>query len=268
MHRVLFGQPRQALRSLRWYNRATVQQFSVQSALRQQASSKGWSHSSSNHSDYEYREKQSASSKSVYFLSKLPPSVILLLIFLPGTIILYNTNDTFKHTTLAGQRCARCAQAFVANVTDYKITLARNYANDDDKWDSLSRCHKRCAERVLAVLKSNGGVFIKLGQHISSVALLPLEWTGTMRPLQDQCNPSSIDDVNRILKVATGKSADELFASFEPNPIGVASLAQVHIAHDKSTGQKVAVKVQHPGLDEYAEIDIRTVQLISKGIKK
>ncbi|TIB93814.1 ABC1-domain-containing protein [Wallemia mellicola] len=268
MHRVLFGQPRQALRSLRWYNRTTVQQFSVQSALRQQASSKRWSHSSSNHSDYEYREKQSASSKSVYFLSKLPPSVILLLIFLPGTIILYNTNDTFKHTTLAGQRCARCAQAFVANVTDYKITLARNYANDDDKWDSLSRCHKRCAERVLAVLKSNGGVFIKLGQHISSVALLPLEWTGTMRPLQDQCNPSSIDDVNRILKVATGKSADELFASFEPNPIGVASLAQVHIAHDKSTGQKVAVKVQHPGLDEYAEIDIRTVQLISKGIKK
>lgn len=264
MQRVLFSQARQSIRGLRCNNTQIATRIPTRSLLRHQAEFRRWS--SSTHHDK--REEQKTSSKSIHFLSKLPTSVILLLIFLPSTVILYNASDTFKHTTLAGQRCARCAQAFVANVTDYKLTLGRNYATDDEKWDSLSGCHKRCAERVLTVLKANGGVFIKLGQHISSVALLPLEWTSTMRPLQDQCNPSSIDDVNKILKNATGKSTEELFTTFDPNPIGVASLAQVHIANDRSTGQKVAVKVQHPGLDEYAEIDIKTVQLISKGIKK
>ena len=203
-----------------------------------------------------------------FSITKLPPSLLLLLILLPSSFILYNVNDSFKHTVLASERCARCAQAFVTNSVDYKLTLAKSYSSDDEKWNALSRCHKRCAERVLAVLKSNGGVFIKLGQHISSVALLPLEWTSTMRPLQDQCNPSSLEDVQKLLLDATGKSTGELFSSFDPEPIGVASLAQVHIAYDRNSGQKVAVKVQHPGLDEYAEIDIKTVQLISKAIKK
>ncbi|TIB57611.1 hypothetical protein E3P78_04151 [Wallemia ichthyophaga] len=256
MQRVLFNQAKQSLRGLKCSNTRAASKTSAHNFLRHQAPLRRWS--STHHNRHEKRE----------FLSKLPTSIIVLLIFLPSSFILYNTSDTFKHTSLAAQRCARCAQAFVANATDYKLTLGRTYASDDEKWDSLAGCHKRCAERVLNVLKANGGVFIKLGQHISSVALLPLEWTSTMRPLQDQCNPSSIDDVNKILKIATGKSTEELFTTFDPTPIGVASLAQVHVANDKSTGQKVAVKVQHPGLDEYAEIDIKTVQLISKGIKK
>ncbi|TIA87990.1 hypothetical protein E3P99_02851 [Wallemia hederae] len=279
MQRVLFSPARQALRGLRCGHVPVSTAINSRALLRHQAEFRRWSstgstsgsnkRSSDEHKhEQEQEQEQSTSSKSLHFLSKLPRSVILLLVLLPSTVILYNASDTFKHTTLAGQRCARCAQAFVANVTDYKLTLGRSYATEDDKWDSLARCHKRCAERVLTVLKANGGVFIKLGQHISSVALLPLEWTSTMRPLQDQCNPSSIEDVNRILKLATGKDTDELFTEFNPTPIGVASLAQVHIASDKSSGQKVAVKVQHPGLDEYAEIDIKTVQLISKAIKK
>lgn len=30
----------------------------------------------------------------------------------------------------------------------------------------LKACHKRCAERTLKVLEKNGGIFIKLGQHL------------------------------------------------------------------------------------------------------
>jgi aarF domain-containing kinase len=88
------------------------------------------------------------------------------------------------------------------------------------------------------------GIFIKLGQHISSLMVLPVEWTSTMRPLQDKCEPTPIEEVDSLFLSDMGASTSDLFSSFEPVPIGVASLAQVHLAVDRKTGQEVAVKVK------------------------
>lgn len=68
-----------------------------------------------------------------------------------------------------------------------------------------------------------------------------------MRPLQDQCFPSPLSDLERLFQQETGKSMAEAFDEFDPNPIGVASLAQVHRAKDK-LGRPVAVKLMHPDL--------------------
>lgn len=38
--------------------------------------------------------------------------------------------------------------------------------DDDEREAVLKACHKRCAERTLKVLEKNGGIFIKLGQHL------------------------------------------------------------------------------------------------------
>lgn len=50
----------------------------------------------------------------------------------------------------------------------YRTTLnARDTIEDaDEKRQVLKACHKRCAERTLKVLEKNGGIFIKLGQHL------------------------------------------------------------------------------------------------------
>lgn len=53
----------------------------------------------------------------------------------------------------------------------------------------------------------------------------------------------------------TGMPLDTVFEEFSPRPIGVASLAQVHTAIHKATGMNVAVKIQHPGLQEFAAIE-------------
>lgn len=54
----------------------------------------------------------------------------------------------------------------------------------------------------------------------------------------------------------TGKKLEDYFSEFAAEPIGAASFAQVHIARLKGSDEKVAVKVQHPGLDEWAALDM------------
>ncbi|KAG8848428.1 hypothetical protein FRB96_001214 [Tulasnella sp. 330] len=175
-----------------------------------------------------------------------------------SSTIAYNTYDPFRHVVLAVDRISRCIIAVAIGAADYKRTFAEDYATMDARMEAYSGCHLRSAKRLLKALQTNGGIFIKLGQHISSVHLLPVEWTSTMRPLQDQCYPTPYEDMDEMFIADTGESIEERFLEFDPQPIGVASLAQVHIGRSRKTGKKVAVKLQHPYLEEFANIDMVT----------
>ncbi|KAJ2782381.1 hypothetical protein H4R18_002314 [Coemansia javaensis] len=126
-----------------------------------------------------------------------------------------------------------------------------------------SAVHLRAAERIRRALMRNGGVYIKLGQHISALEhVLPAEWCRTMQALQDQNTPSALADVARVIEADTGQSVGQLFSAFDAEPLGVASLAQVHRAVLRETGEPVAVKVQHPMVRAYSDIDIATVSVL------
>ncbi|KZO98931.1 ABC1-domain-containing protein [Calocera viscosa TUFC12733] len=194
------------------------------------------------------------------------PPFIFLVLTLTG-VTLYYTYEPFRHTALAMKRCSVFGIAVVASVIDYKWTLNSAYYTPEEMFDAYSRCHKRSALRVLEALQRNGGIYIKLGQHVSSVRLLPTEWTGTMRPLQDQCPSTPIEEVEALFLADTGRTLNQLFTSFDPEPVGVASLAQVHMAVDRETGRKVAVKIQHPHLEEFAAVDIKTTMFAMDWVK-
>lgn len=160
----------------------------------------------------------------------------------------------------------------IANVSSnhsYRVTLKQESASPEEHDANIRACHKRCAERTLRVLEKNGSIFIKLGQHLSSMGyLLPAEWTTTFIPLQDKCPVSSIESIGEMFVQDTGQTIDELFTSFEPEPTGAASLAQVHIATLKETGQKVAVKVQHPALAEWVPLDLALTRFTFSMLKR
>ena len=82
-----------------------------------------------------------------------------------------------------------------------------------------------------------------MGQHMASLVMLPVEWTSTMRPLQDQCEPTPYEDVETLFLKDMGAPISELFDEFDPTPVGVASLAQVHIGRHRKSGRQIAVKV-------------------------
>ncbi|KAL4785774.1 ABC1 family-domain-containing protein [Aspergillus varians] len=188
-----------------------------------------------------------------------------------GTILVgaVTFSDDARHIYRAAQRTGRVVGTLAVCINDYRVTLKQETATPEERSEAIRACHKRCADRTLRVLEKNGSIFIKLGQHLSSMGyLLPLEWTTTFIPLQDRCPVSSLESIESVFVADTGKRIDELFDSFEPTPIGAASLAQVHIGTLKETGQKVAVKVQHPALAEWAPLDLALTRFTFSMLKR
>ncbi|ODN79431.1 hypothetical protein L202_03415 [Cryptococcus amylolentus CBS 6039] len=192
--------------------------------------------------------------------------------------LLYYTYPPFRHSLIAVVRCARVMEAVTADVLDYKkvfavegqlAALGRELTEEEveQKRQERRECHTRSAKRMLAALDKNSGIYVKLGQHVAAVQVLPKEWTETMRPLQDQCFPTPLTKTDDMLREDLGKGINDLFTDFDPNPIGVASLAQVHRAVDKRSGKPVAVKVQHAALQEFAAVDMATVNFAIRFVK-
>jgi len=181
--------------------------------------------------------------------------------------VAYQNYQPFRHTVLAAARCSRVAQAAIVGAVDYKQTFARAYASEEQRYQAYSECHTRSAKRVLEALLANGGVFIKLGQHMASLIVLPAEWSSTMRPLQDKCDPTPYEELKGLFLSDMGQSIDDIFEEFDPVPLGVASLAQVHVGRHRETGKEVAVKLQHPHLAEFCDIDMAMVEVTLGWIK-
>lgn len=179
--------------------------------------------------------------------------------------------DEVRSSYDAAERAGRVGSALVVCINDYRKTLNKRENIDDEaeKKRLLEECHKRCAERTLKVLEKNGGIFIKLGQHLSAMNyLLPYEWTSTFVPLQDKCPVSSLESIEQMYRADTGRDLWDYFSEFSSQPIGAASLAQVHLATIKETGQRVAVKVQHPGLQQWAPLDLTLTRLTFSSLKR
>lgn len=120
-----------------------------------------------------------------------------------------------------------------------------------------SRIHRKAANRLLQLCHDNRGVYIKVGQHIANLDyLVPHEYIQVLSALFDNNPRTTYADVRRIIQQDFGKDPSELWDHFEPEPIASASLAQVHVAYDKVTGEKIAVKVQHYGLRETCAGDL------------
>ena len=98
--------------------------------------------------------------------------------------------------------------------------------------------------------------------------LLPSEWTTTFIPLQDKCPVSTFASIEGMFRKDTGQELWDVFSEFAEEPIGAASLAQVHLATLRDSGRKVAVKVQHPDLEAFAPLDLALTKYTFSTLKR
>ncbi|HWN45527.1 MAG TPA: AarF/UbiB family protein [Thermoanaerobaculia bacterium] len=119
----------------------------------------------------------------------------------------------------------------------------------------------RIARRYRVLAGEMGGVLIKLGQFLSvRVDLLPTEVTRELAGLQDEVPPERFEDIVHQIEGDFGRPLAEIFSWVSPEPVGAASLAQVHPARLLS-GEPVVVKVLRPGIDVLVETDLAAARL-------
>ncbi len=132
---------------------------------------------------------------------------------------------------------------------------------------ALRETHLRNARRIERTIIELQGLFIKVGQLISIMTnFLPEEFRRELEGLQDAVPPRPYADIEARLREELGRKPAELFAQFETRPIASASIGQVHIARLEN-GQKVAVKVQYPHIEEVVRRDLLTLRRIFRIIE-
>ncbi|HUR63026.1 MAG TPA: AarF/UbiB family protein, partial [Candidatus Thermoplasmatota archaeon] len=97
--------------------------------------------------------------------------------------------------------------------------------------------------------------------------LVPKEYVEEFQKLYDQTPPSPPEEVRRVLREQLGRGPEAVFAQFDPVPIASASIGQVHrgILAD---GAKVAIKVQHVGIEERMVLDFEILKGLVTFIEK
>jgi ubiquinone biosynthesis protein len=132
----------------------------------------------------------------------------------------------------------------------------------------LPRAEGHPALRLRLALEDLGPVFVKFGQILSTRRdLLPPDFAVPLRDLQDRVTPFPGAESRAIVERALGMPLAEAFASFEPEPLASASVAQVHGArlHD---GTEVVVKVIRPGIEQVIAEDIQLLGGIARLLER
>ncbi|MGZ4808266.1 MAG: ABC1 kinase family protein, partial [Thermoanaerobaculia bacterium] len=117
-------------------------------------------------------------------------------------------------------------------------------------------------------LKEMGPTYVKFGQVLSTRPdVVPAEYIAALESLQDQIDPFSFAEVEKIVEEELHVRISKAFESFDSTPLAAASLGQVHRAVLRD-GREVVVKIQRPGVREQVHKDLEVFTDIAHTIEQ
>jgi predicted unusual protein kinase regulating ubiquinone biosynthesis (AarF/ABC1/UbiB family) len=142
--------------------------------------------------------------------------------------------------------------------------LQRAFLGEAQSKTKLKSTHTRAARRMRDELQSLRGPAMKIGQTLSlQMGTLPEEALAELATLQMEAPGMHPSLVRVQVKGSLGREPEEIFKDFAPEPFAAASLGQVHRAVTRE-GQRVAVKIQYPGIRQAVENDFTWFRAVSK----
>lgn len=124
------------------------------------------------------------------------------------------------------------------------------------------------ADAFAKSLKEMGPTYVKFGQILSTRPdIVPAEYIAALESLQDQTEPFSFAEVEKIVQEELGGRISKMFDNFESTPMAAASLGQVHRASLRD-GREVVVKVQRPNVREQVHKDLEVFTEIAGSLEE
>jgi len=127
------------------------------------------------------------------------------------------------------------------------------------------------AERLRLALEELGPIFVKFGQALSTRRdLLPIDIADELAKLQDRVPPFDGKVARAVIEAAYGRAAEQVFSTFEEEPLAAASIAQVHAAElraevplNGAKTREVVVKVLRPGMHAIIARDLEVLRALA-----
>ena len=116
-------------------------------------------------------------------------------------------------------------------------------------------------------LEDLGPTYVKIGQIMSSrVDMLPESYCKELEKLRQNVKPLDSSVVRAVIEQETGKKIEEIYSEFDDNPLGAASIGQVHRA-TLLDGTKVVTKVQRPLIADMMRKDFVLLKKLASLVK-
>jgi len=130
--------------------------------------------------------------------------------------------------------------------------------------------HAIGARKLADTITSLKGFYVKTAQIISSRRdLFPPEYTEALSMFTDNVDPLPVSLIRAVVErelLVRGETFTDIFAEFDPIPLGAASVAQVHraVLSPKYGSREVAVKVQRPSIESKLMGDIANLKALAR----
>jgi predicted unusual protein kinase regulating ubiquinone biosynthesis (AarF/ABC1/UbiB family) len=136
---------------------------------------------------------------------------------------------------------------------------ATAFKSEEEKQAALREALVGQADNLVKTMGEMKGAAMKLGQMLSTAPdAIPREFSEKIKSLQAASVPMPFEMVSEEIEKGLGLPLVEIFRYFDPEPIGAASIGQVHEAR-LFDGRKVAVKVQYPNIAQTLEADLKNL---------
>ncbi|MGZ8779796.1 MAG: ABC1 kinase family protein [Thermoanaerobaculia bacterium] len=159
---------------------------------------------------------------------------------------------------------------------DFRLSLSHeDFLEPAAEQETIEPDVRARAQAFANALRQMGPTYVKFGQLLSTRPdVVPHEYILALESLQDDLDPFSFADVERIVEEELGVRISKAFESFESTPLAAASLGQVHRAvlrrggDDAESIREVVVKVQRPNVREQVRKDLEVVTDIAHELEK